>query len=207
MTILEIECATNGPYRVKNLDRLGNSKGDSLATKPVTALCRCGRSANKPYCDGTHTKIGFSDGRLTDGANDKRVSYAGKRITIHDNREICAHAGHCTEGLQAVFSSGRKPWIDPDGASVEKIVAVIEQCPSGALGYSLDGIEHRDPAREPSITVTENGPYAVAGGARLVGAGAKDGVATDRFTLCRCGASKNKPFCDGSHWDIGFKDD
>ena len=203
MTTLEIECAKNGPYLVKNLDRLENSKGDTLATKPVTALCRCGRSANKPFCDGTHTKIGFSDARLSDGANDKRVSYAGKRVAIHDNRGICAHAGHCTEGLPAVFDSERKPWIDPDGASVEQIVAIVRRCPSGALSYSRDGVEQREQALAPSIAVTENGPYAVVGDARIVGAGAT----THRFTLCRCGASKNKPFCDGSHWEIEFKDD
>lgn len=207
MKILEIECATNGPYLVKNLDQLENSKGDRLATKPVIALCRCGRSANKPFCDGAHTKVGFSGERSSNGITDKRVSYAGKRITIHDNRGLCAHAGHCTEGLQAVFNSERKPWIDPDGASVEKVIAIIRQCPSGALSYSLDGVEHLDQAREPSIAVTENGPYAVVGGARLVGADVKDDVAMERFTLCRCGESKNKPFCDGSHWEIEFKDD
>lgn len=207
MTIPVIECAPNGPYLVKNLDRLWNSKGDSLATKPVTALCRCGRSSSKPFCDGTHKNVGFSDARLTDGSDGKRVSYVGSRITIHDNRGICAHAGYCTEGLQAVFNSERKPWIDPDGASVETVVAVIRKCPSGALSYSLDGVEHLDRTREPSITVTENGPYAVVGGARLVGADMRDGAATERFTLCRCGASKNKPFCDGSHWEIEFKDD
>ena len=207
MTNLEIECAPDGPYLVKNLDRLRNSKGNALATKPVTALCRCGRSSNKPYCDGTHKKTGFSDKRLTDGHDDRRQSYAGRRITIHDNRGLCAHAGHCTDGLRQVFDPERKPWIDPDGASVDKIVAIVRQCPSGALGYSLDGVEQNDPAPEPSITVTANGPYAIVGGPRLTGSGARDGASMQRITLCRCGASKNKPFCDGSHWDIEFKDD
>ncbi len=54
-----IECAPNGPYLVKNLENLQNSKGDRIPTKPVIALCRCGGSANKPFCDGTHEKIGF----------------------------------------------------------------------------------------------------------------------------------------------------
>ena len=207
MTNPAIECAPNGPYLVKNLDPLRNSKGDSLATKPVTALCRCGRSSTKPFCDGTHKNMGFTGERSADGGNVKRMSYEGRRITIHDDRGICAHAGYCTEGLRAVFDSERKPWIDPDGASVEKVIAIIRQCPSGALSYSLDGVEHLDQTRAPSITVTENGPYAVVGGVRLVGADMRDGASTEHFTLCRCGASKNKPFCDGRHWEIGFKDD
>jgi CDGSH-type Zn-finger protein/uncharacterized Fe-S cluster protein YjdI len=206
MTLPVIECAPDGPYLVKNLVRLRNSRGENLATKPVAALCRCGRSSTKPYCDGTHKTVGFSGARGK-GGGAPRASYAGRRLTIHDNRGICAHAGYCTEGVRAVFASGREPWIDPDGASVEKIIAVIEQCPSGALSYSLDGIEHRDQARAPSITVTESGPYAVVGGAQLVGAEITRGASTEHFTLCRCGASKNKPFCDGSHWDIGFKDE
>lgn len=207
MTELAIECAPDGPYLVKNLDRFRNSRGDSLPTKPITALCRCGRSSNKPFCDGTHKQTGFSDKRVTDGRNDRRISYAGERVTIHDNRGLCAHAGYCTDGLRPVFDSERTPWIDPDGASVEKIAAIVRQCPSGALSYSLDGVEQRDRMPEPSITVTENGPYAVVGGPRLTGSGVRDGTPRERITLCRCGSSLNKPFCDGSHWDVGFKDE
>ncbi len=207
MTELEIECAPDGPYLVKNLDRLRNSRGDRLPTKPITALCRCGRSSSKPFCDGTHKQTGFSDKRLTDGQNARRMSYAGERVTIHDNRELCAHAGYCTDGLRQVFDSERSPWIDPHGASVEKITAIVQQCPSGALSYSLDGVEQRNRTSEPSITVTENGPYAVVGGPRLIGSGARDGTPMDRITLCRCGASRNKPFCDGSHWNVEFKDE
>jgi CDGSH-type Zn-finger protein len=200
-----IECAPNGPYLAKGLDRLTNSRGEQLATRPVTALCRCGGSRNKPYCDGTHKTNGFSDARLTDGKNDQRSNYVGKRITVHDNRALCAHAGHCTAGLASVFRSDRKPWVDPDGAAVDEITAAIRQCPSGALSYSIDNIEQRDGAREPGIVATENGPYAVTGGIELRGAEFGDGASTEHFTLCRCGASRNKPFCDGSHWGIRFE--
>ncbi len=207
MTKPTIECKPNGPYLVKDLDRLGNSKGATLAAKPVIALCRCGRSAAKPFCDGTHNTVGFSGARTSDGKDDMRRSYAGKRIAIHDNRALCAHAGHCTEGLAAVFDGERKPWIDPDGANVESIINVVRQCPSGALSYSLNDVEHRDQARAPAIAVTANGPYAVTGGIELVGVAMGDGASTEHFTLCRCGESKNKPFCDGSHWASGFKDE
>ena len=99
-----IECTPNGPYLVKNL------KIEILArrrppTTPVIALCRCGGSANKPFCDGTHKRNGFSSARLSDGSAERRDDYRGRRITIHDNRALCAHAGHCTEGLPAGSST------------------------------------------------------------------------------------------------------
>ena len=206
MTKPVIECRPDGPFVVKGLERLANSKGDSLPVKPVMALCRCGGSANKPFCDGTHAKNGFSGGRLGGGPRDKRRDYAGKRITIHDNRALCAHAGRCTEGLAAVFNSERQPWIDPNGAAVADIIETVRRCPSGALSYSIDGVEHRDQERPAAITVTKDGPYAVTGGAELAGAARGDGASMEHFSLCRCGASRNKPFCDGSHWDVEFKD-
>lgn len=200
-----IECKPNGPYLVKNLANLRNAKGDNIPTKPVTALCRCGGSKNKPFCDGTHQKNGFSGARLADGGADKLRSYKGKRITIHDNRAICAHAGHCTDGLETVFKYGSEPWIDPDGGAIAAIVETIRKCPSGALSYTLDGVAGGE-RRDPSITVSKDGPYLVEGGARLLNETWAAGASTEHYTLCRCGGSKNKPFCDGAHWDIGFKD-
>ncbi len=207
MTKPVIECRPDGPFVVKGLERLANSKGDSLPVKPVMALCRCGGSANKPFCDGTHAKNGFSGARLGGGPPDKRRDHAGKRITIHDNRGLCAHAGHCTEGLAAVFNLERQPWIDADGAAAADIIETVRRCPSGALSYSIDGVEHRDQERAAAITVTKDGPYAVTGGAELAGAARGDGASMEHFSLCRCGASKNKPFCDGSHWDVEFTDE
>ena len=110
----QIEASQNGPYLVQNLENLKNSKGEKLPTRPMVALCRCGGSANKPFCDGTHAKIGFSGEKLAERAKDKRDNYVGKKITIHDNRGICAHQGLCTDGLPAVFRMKTEPWIDPD---------------------------------------------------------------------------------------------
>ncbi len=93
----------NGPYIVKDLDNLQNSKGEKLDTKPQMALCRCGGSSNKPFCDGTHATIGFASENLSDGSLDKRDNYVGSQVTIHDNRGICAHAGRCTDGLPKVW--------------------------------------------------------------------------------------------------------
>ena len=67
-------------------------------------------------------------------------------------------------------------------------------------------MEHRDRDAAPSITATRNGPYAVTGGIELIGVTFGDGASQEHYTLCRCGASKNKPFCDGSHWAVNFTD-
>lgn len=201
-----IECKPNGPYLVKNLEDLRDWRGERIETKPVMALCRCGGSASKPFCDGTHQKNGFSGAKLVDRGADKRESYQAKGITIHDNRSICAHAGHCTDGLDSVFKYKIEPWIDPAGGSVEAIIETIKRCPSGALSYTLAGVEGGNQQREPAITVTKDGPYAVVGGAQLLEQSWAQGASAVRYTLCRCGGSKNKPFCDGTHWSIGFKD-
>jgi hypothetical protein len=112
----------------------------------------------------------------------------------------------CTDRLKTVFRIEGKPWIDPDGAGVEAIVETIEKCPSGALSYSIDGIEYRHREREPMVNITDDGPYAVTGAIELIGVTFGEGASKEHYTLCRCGASKNKPFCDGSHWSIGFRD-
>lgn len=202
-----IECLLNGPYLVKNLELLRNSRGDDVPSKPVMALCRCGGSANKPFCDATHQKNGFSGARLADDSANLQDNYQGQKITIHDNRAICAHSARCTDGLAAVFKYGSDPWIDPDGADVEAIVATIQSCPSGALSYSLGAVQARDPVREPAMTVTKDGPYAIEGGVQLIDQSWGQGASTEHYTLCRCGASKNKPLCDGAHSDIVFTDD
>ncbi len=203
-----IEASPDGPYLVNDLPRLTSSKGRELATKSVMALCRCGGSANKPFCDGTHAKIGFSGARLTDGSANKQDKYKGKKVSISDNRSVCAHAGMCTDTLKSVFQLGVEPWIAPDGAEAEAIVDTVRKCPSGALSYTIDDVEHADQDRDPMITVSQDGPYHVVGGPEL-----KDKItgqqpqSREHYTLCRCGGSKNKPFCDGTHWHIKFRDD
>lgn len=201
-----VECKPNGPYLVRGLSDLRSSSGASLPTQPVVALCRCGGSANKPFCDGTHQRNGFSGANLA-SAPAVRTDYRVPGIAIHDNRALCAHAGRCTDGLACVFKYGSEPWIDPAGASVAAIVQTIRQCPSGALTYTLDVPEAAPPVGSPSIEVTKNGPYAVAAGVALAGPATGQAGVGERYTLCRCGGSKNKPFCDGSHWSNGFADE
>jgi len=207
-----ISCLSNGPYYLpddpdlKITVNISNSKGEPYSIARDVALCRCGGSSNKPFCDGAHTKNGFSDKKLSDGTLNKRINYTGKKITIHDNREICAHAGYCTDNLSPVFKHKEEPWIDPDAATIDDIIDTIARCPSGALGYSIENTERQILESPPLITVIKNGPYAVTGNIELVDQKMGEGCSKERYTLCRCGASKNKPFCDGSHWAIGFKD-
>ena len=203
----DISTMENGPLLVKNLGQLANSKGEQIEVKPVMALCRCGHSAKKPFCDGSHSRMGFSSEIQSDPAQNELDHYTGKGITIQDNRSICAHAGLCTERLAAVFRLKEEPWIDPDGASVEEIVALVEQCPSGALSYTLQGQVPSRLAAPASILVAKDGPYHVLGPVSLDAIPWGNGADRERYALCRCGASKNKPFCDGSHWGVNFKDE
>jgi CDGSH-type Zn-finger protein len=206
MTKPSIECKVDGPYLVRDCDRLANSKDEPIASKPVMALCRCGGSATKPFCDGTHKKNGFSGARVAQPLA-KRDAYRGRKITIHDDRAICAHSGRCTDNLAAVFKYGSEPWIDPDGGTVEAIIDAIHKCPSGALSYAVNEVEAPAQERIPGISVTKDGPYAVVGSIALSGQSTGAIAATECYTLCRCGASKNKPFCDGTHWSIQFRDE
>jgi CDGSH-type Zn-finger protein len=191
---------------VQPVANLRRQSGAACATVRGVALCRCGGSKNKPFCDGSHSTNGFSDRKLSDGRDDRREAHVGKGITIFDNRAICAHAGQCTDDLKAVFRMGEEPWIDADGAAPAEIIETIRKCPSGALSYALHGVEAEAPLRAPLVTVTDHGPYAITGGIELMGVKFGDGASTEHYTLCRCGASRNKPFCDGSHWSAGFRD-
>lgn len=210
----------NGPYYLLNnmepkvVENLQNADGKSLSTIRGVALCRCGASKNKPFCDGTHSVIGFSSNNkeIANGISikDKRKNYVGKEITIYDNRKICSHAAECVNNLPSVFKFDGRPWINPDGANTQEIIDTIKKCPSGALSYSIDGVEYRDQnERRPMITVLKNGPYAITGAVGFLGDDIlfAEGFSKEHYTLCRCGVSNNKPFCDGAHRTINFKDE
>ncbi len=141
----------NGPFYLINdtkpkiVQNLQNFNGESLSTTAGIALCRCGASKNKPFCDGTHSIIGFSSTNNTlkekdnnKGIKDKRRNYVGKEITIHDNRKICSHAAECVNNLPSVFKLDSKPWIDPDGAKMEQIINTTKmsfRCPQLFHGW------------------------------------------------------------------------
>ena len=197
----------DGPYIVRNLRKLTNSKGETLNVRPVVALCRCGGSNLKPYCDGTHARIGFSSAKSADRVPDRQDTYVGEKITVLDNRGTCCHFGNCTDHLPEVFHHDADPFVTADGAPIEKIVDIVRACPSGALGYVLNGEIYQGEQREQEMYVAGNASYYVRGGIELEGESMNHGALREHFALCRCGRSRNKPFCDGSHWYAGFKDE
>ena len=200
-----IDPKTDGPLQVSGAVALLDSRGENIATDARYWLCRCGGSTNKPFCDGTHKKLGFSSARQSDPAKRGTKHYAGQHLTIHDNRSACAHAAHCVGQAPEVFRMTARPWIDADAEATEKAIAAIKACPSGALAYSIDGVLQQPAPRAAAIHITKDGPYAVVGAPQLNGDDTP--VSNEHYTLCRCGQSKNKPFCDGAHASAGFKDE
>jgi len=201
-----IRISKNGPYVVEGLKSVTESVGiDVKTTKEAVALCRCGKSSTKPYCDGTHGRIDWEDEKSPDRTPRQIDTYKGKLITIHDDRGICSHAGFCTDELPTVFRMRTEPWIDPDCDTIEKIIETIEKCPSGALSYTIDGKLHDHYTDKEQLTITEDGPYHVTGDIEFI---CEDNpTSKEHFALCRCGDSKNKPYCNGQHWYEKFSDD
>ncbi len=204
-TKIKISTSANGPLVVSNLKQITEANGNgSPIDKKSVALCRCGNSGSKPFCDGTHGKINWTDEKQ-EGRQPRRLdNYIGKKITIHDDRGICSHAGFCTDGLPKVFRMNTEPWIDPNAETVEKIIETIQKCPSGALSYSIDAVLYNKFTKTPEIKITKDGPYFVKGSIELEDKDKPESEA--HFALCRCGKSKNKPFCDGQHWYHKFSD-
>ena len=135
-------------------------------------------------------------------------SYEGTNLTVDYDVKRCIHAEECAHGLPEVFDPARRPWVDPDRASAEDLVRVIERCPTGALQYRRhDGGENEKPPTTTSIVrVGADGPLYFKGRLRIA---LPEVLMLDetRAALCRCGQSQDKPFCDGSHVEAGFIDD
>ncbi len=202
-----ISLEKDGPLKVTGLTRFHNSRGEEIQARKTAYLCRCGASKNKPFCDGTHSQIGFSDARSDERMTDRLDRYEGSEVTVLDNRGVCSHAGYCTGGLPQVWRSAIEPWIDPDGADAEAVKEIVRKCPSGALSYLVEGQAHTAFHEDAEIQVSRDGPYYVRGGVALQEVDFGDGASREHYALCRCGQSRNKPFCDGSHWYAGFQDD
>ena len=196
----------DGPYIVRNLRKLTNSKGESLRVRPILALCRCGHSKLKPYCDGTHATINFCSIKKPDRTPDHLDTYETKDITVLDNRGTCSHFGNCTDHLPQVFHVKGDPFVTPEGAPADQVEEIVRQCPSGALGFIKDGVRYEGEQREAEIFVSHNQSYWVRGGIQLEGEPRNQGSSLEHYALCRCGQSKNKPFCDGSHYYAKFDD-
>ena len=202
-----IEVSENGPYVVTGLRELRVRRGEYLPLESVSYLCRCGGSKSKPFCDSTHIAQCFSGEPMA--ADEGEFSdYQGSSLTIHDNRAVCSHVGYCVRGAPAVFDKDRRPWIKPDeGDAAEVVKQTIQRCPSGALAYTENGERHHEWERDPGVGVARNGPYKVVGGAHLRGQMKVQPTVAEHYALCRCGASGRKPYCDGTHLEIGFTDE
>jgi CDGSH-type Zn-finger protein/truncated hemoglobin YjbI/ferredoxin len=209
-----IHTEADGPYLVTNPHRLDSWLGVDMPTTPQLALCRCGQSASKPLCDGTHADVGFTDGKDAGRVSDRLDTYVGLQVTVTDNRGTCAHSGFCTDRLPTVFRRDADAFVAPSGGRMDEIILAVRSCPSGALGLAAGGRETRDPVdqdREPAIEVSKDGPYRITGGIPLLDAQGDPvvrnaGASLDHYSLCRCGHSQNKPFCSGMHWYVEFHD-
>ncbi len=143
---------------------------------------------------------------MEDRSPDGLKVFEGKQLSVYYNQLLCSHAGECGERLKEAFNTDRDPWIVPDNATPEQIRDVVKACPSGALSWSQPGEDAQHIIGEQTgISIERNGPYRVTkvplrSGVRSAGA------CPDKYVLCRCGESKNKPFCDGTHAEIGWTD-
>ena len=133
--------------------------------------------------------------------------YIGEDIDITYSLKRCIHAKECINRLSDVFDVDKRPWINPDGTSADQIADMIPHCPSGALHYERKDDDAGEPVpEENTIQTWKDGPLQFTGNLTIVGA-TVDMDDETRVTLCRCGASKNKPFCDNTHKDIDFQTD
>jgi CDGSH-type Zn-finger protein len=221
----KITVTENGPYLVdggvpiSHQHIVTNDEGDSLewregASVPSPkkcALCRCGRSGTKPFCDGTHTRVAF-DGTET-ASRDLYESQAGRidgpTMVLEDAEKLCAFARFCDPHGQVwnLVKESDQP------RAAKLVVHEAGHCPGGRLVA-----KHRatgqaiEPHFDPSIGLVQDtakgvsGPLWVRGGIAVIGADGHAYEVRNRIALCRCGASSNKPFCDGSHATIRFND-
>jgi CDGSH-type Zn-finger protein len=217
-----ITVTTDGPYMVANelpviRSRIVESEhGEPMTwqttshvdTGAVVALCRCGASARKPFCDGTHTTIGFDGAEAApDGTYDERADvYPATGMVMRDDRNMCVHAGFCGNRVTDVWQLAVGDATD-DSITRTQLIDMILKCPSGALTFRLepDGSDV-EPELRSEVAVVDDGPLLLTGGVAVVGATGERYEVRNRETLCRCGVSAIKPFCDGAHRGAGFVD-
>jgi CDGSH-type Zn-finger protein len=222
--MMRITVSQDGPYFVEGgvplirAEIVANEEGESVGwreTERIDAgetymLCRCGRSGDKPFCDLTHFSVGF-DGTETAG----HASYAeiavdilGTGLNLHDARQLCAEARFCDRagGLWNLVSQCGDPSIR------ELAIEEAQLCPSGRYVACDPEGTAMEPELEPSVVLVEDpemgvsGPLFVRGGIEIVDSEGEPYEVRNRVTLCRCGQSTNKPFCDGTHIAAKFRE-
>lgn len=208
----KIKITKNGPYRVSDLPLnedivecdeegtpLKTKKGKTFSTPFEYDLCRCGQSKNKPFCDKTHSKINF-DGTENPEAKqkyeDKAETINGPNLILKDNPSLCSSAIFCHRagGVWNLTKQSNNP------KAKETAIEEACCCPSGRLvACDKKTGEAIEPKLNPSIGIPDNGPLCVKGGIPVESGDGFTYQIRNRATLCRCGKSQNKPFCDGSH--------
>lgn len=192
----------NGPLVVKGLKRLVGEDGQEVEVKEVMALCRCGTSKTKPFCDGSHKNAGFqSRGGKPEGP-DRWFTYAGADVTVSFNPRLCGHAAECGRIAKNIFDVAQKPWVQPDNGTVAEVEAVVAACPSGALQMGTPPETMVSDVTE--VRIQKDGPYWVSHCTVETDTTA-EGLSGEKYILCRCGMSGNKPYCDGTHRGKGWK--
>jgi len=134
--------------------------------------------------------------------------YSNREVTVFWKPDICIHAAECVKGLPTVFDPNKKPWVNLKYASSKDVMMIIDKCPSGALSYkAMDSLQEENNLKGPvtKLNVLQNGPLKVEGNFELFDAEGNEVETKSKVAICRCGASENKPFCDGSHSKIGFQ--
>ena len=137
----------------------------------------------------------------------KNKEYTNGEITVVWKSEVCSHSAICAKNLPNVFDPKARPWVKMDGDSSKNIMEVINKCPSGALSYYQNNTG-KEPSPTPEnliIEIAANGPLIVKGDITLRDANGNEVHRIKKTALCRCGASENKPYCDGAHKKIDFE--
>ena len=222
---MRIRISKNGPYLVTGgvpLSRqtiVADENGESViwneeATLPdreSCGLCRCGKSGRKPFCDGSHADTNFEGTETASRASyaEQSIAIEGPTLVLRDAPDLCVEARFCHRAGGA--------WnlvLEPSEEAARTVIDEIAKCPSGRYVVE-DKATGRiiEPQLEPSIAFVQDpymncsGPIWVRGGIEVESADGSAYEVRNRVTLCRCGESKNKPFCDGSHAECGFRDD
>jgi len=214
-----ISIEENGPYHVTGVPVSAGRMVETQYGEPIDwdvdepydrvgeiKLCRCGRSRTKPFCDDSHLmKPRFDGTEVADRGPtaDRRRAFPGHDVTLTDDGSICSRAGFCRDRQTDVWARMLESARPEVRAKIEEIVG---HCPSGRLELERDEDgEHVEPDYPPSVVVEQDGPYWVRGRVPVEGADGWMWEVRNRMTFCRCGASENKPFCDGSHKDVRFR--
>jgi uncharacterized Fe-S cluster protein YjdI len=141
----------------------------------------------------------------------KKHEYSNGEITVVWKPNLCIHSAKCVAALPQVYNPNKKPWIQVGNASTQALKDQVSTCPSGALSYYMNDIKNKGMEEkeilETKIEVIKNGPLMVFGTLLVTNSEGQTETKNKRTTFCRCGASSNKPYCDGSHKKIEWKDD